>query len=247
MTSQALADFRDGLQLAKELLNIEATYPALPNATQRRPVEALRGGAVVLMVGAWESFLRDMVPEHFQSLTQATSGTHRSTLPEEIQVTAVWNALELALSGPLHEASTKKSRLPEVLRVSRVMAADDIEPRALARMQANPKAQIVAGLFRSVGIPDIWRAVVPAFTAKWGTAVPDLPQLLDDVVQKRHLAAHSPRLLSVARKDIQDHVRFLEVLAEVLDDHLAAYCAALQSQEQATSAAKAASPVGTGP
>ena len=169
-----------------------------------------------------ETFIKDMVSEHFQCLT-LDKGVHRSDLPQKLQVTALWRSVEAALAGPPFIQTERRDRIPDLLRSARIVVADDLDPTTLPKMAYNPKARVVSDLLSSVGITNVWQAVQPALEADY-RPVADLPGQLDAIVNHRHLAAHSPRVLSIARRDLRDAPRLLRALAHSLDDHVSSYC-----------------------
>ncbi len=57
----ALDQFKESLQMAEELMKLERqNYKNSPRTVEQNVVEGLRGGAIVLMVAAWESFLKQL-------------------------------------------------------------------------------------------------------------------------------------------------------------------------------------------
>src|SRR5260370_3537304 len=60
------------LGLAESLLNLESQYSDPPNIYDQQTVEGLRGGAVILMVAAFEYFLKSAIVEHLNKLIQPT-------------------------------------------------------------------------------------------------------------------------------------------------------------------------------
>lgn len=72
----ALEQFKESLQMAEELMKLEkANYKNPPRMEEQNVVEGLRGGAIVLMVAAWESFVKQLIEEELSPL-----GTHPSKL-----------------------------------------------------------------------------------------------------------------------------------------------------------------------
>src|SRR5947207_1431041 len=113
--SVALGKFRASLGLAEELMRLEAAYPDPPPPADEAKVRGLRGGAAVLMVAAFEGYLRSGVAELLRPLV---GPPHKplSSLPEVVQVSSIFESLEFALYGPRHGKLGKKiDRLPEVV------------------------------------------------------------------------------------------------------------------------------------
>jgi len=177
------------------------------------------------MVGAWEHFLREMVEEHFQQLTLAR-GVQRSRLPMKLQTTAVWNSLKIALDGPPFIQTTRQVRIPAVVQASQLTVNDDVDPSALSVMRSNPKGRVVREMFADLGISDIWAVIQPAFTTKWRSPIGSLSDQIDAIVDYRHIAAHTPRVLAIARRDLTNSVQLLNTVGDVLDEYVDRYCQA---------------------
>lgn len=69
MASQALRDFKISIGAAESLIEKEREFTDPPKKKDVRIVQGLRGGAIVLMVAAFENFLKEMVEEQLQVFT----------------------------------------------------------------------------------------------------------------------------------------------------------------------------------
>ncbi len=226
MSARALENFIDALSLAESLVDLEGNYPDPPGGADESKGLGLRGGAAILMVGAFETFLRDLFLERLAPLTQQPPVVDFDKLPEKVRITSTWGALELALRGPRGGIRTAKiDRLPRVLRVSRVVGAEVISPDAFADTRANPGPQTVSEMFANVGMPDIFNRVRASFDALWPKPEADtfLQDKLEEVVQRRNAVAHRVDVRRITRQQLAEAPYFLTCLSAVLDEALEDY------------------------
>lgn len=227
--SLAYHEFRKSLNIVEELLKIEGTYSQPPSPAEMNAVLGLKGGASVLMVGAFEYYLRKVFEEHLSELKKYSWIVPLSNLHSTIQETNVFNSLHQALNPPPHLKKARKfQEIPEITRVCVQVASGNIIPSAFSNTRNNPTPNIVAELFNNVGIKKIFKKVEKNFVSRWGSPISDdfIPDKLDEIVQRRHKIAHG-QILNVTRQDLLDSVKFLDDLSFALDNTLGLYVTSL--------------------
>lgn len=104
----AFDQFKESLELANSLKKLEREkYPNNPKIDQQPFVKGLRGGAAVLMVAAFEFFLRRLFEENISNLNTVPVTIDFNKLPDQLKVKAVFHGLQKAMAGP--EASKGRS------------------------------------------------------------------------------------------------------------------------------------------
>jgi hypothetical protein len=227
--SVALTNFKASLALAGELMQLEALYPDPPAPQDEPKVRGLRGGASVLMVAAFEGYLSSGIAEMLGPLL-GPPPRPLNTLPQAVQNAAIFESLELALYGPRHGKSGKKAdRLPDIIDAATKIAAGHIDPTALSQTKSNPGPDTVKRLLKNAGIANPFTHIRPRFDAKWRApeAASFLEAKLDEIVQRRHRVAHSANALAISRSDLNTARRFLDLLAETIDEDFQRHIATL--------------------
>ena len=91
--------------------------------------------------------------------------------------------------------------------------------------QSNPNAKTVESMFSKVGKDEIFNIIRINFGNRWliNTPVSYDPSAryimdkLNEILDRRHRVAHTATVLNIARTDLDEAVRFLRILARVLD------------------------------
>ncbi|QDU25135.1 hypothetical protein ETAA8_01960 [Anatilimnocola aggregata] len=225
----ALTNFRASLALANELMQIEAVLPdPAPPADEAR-ARGLRGGAAVLMVAAFEGYLSSGIAELVYPLLGPPAKL-LNTLPKKLQTASVYESLELAMYGPRHgQTTTKEQRLPDIDAAVSKISSGLVDPAALSQTKSNPSPATVKRLLKGLGIPDPFAYLRPTFDLKWAQpeAASFLVDKLEEIVQRRHRVAHSANALAIGRADLAAGAKFLQTLAETIDQDVQIYLAAL--------------------
>jgi hypothetical protein len=226
-TSRAFVTFRLSLTLAQELLRIEReTCRNPPKLHEQKAVEGLRGGACVLMVASFEQFLKDSVEEHLTNITAGSKKLLYERLPGKMIIHNTFITIEHATKGkPFDQAKDKIDRLPDIDTACQMIIKKQINPGAFTMTGGNPNPDTVKQMCANLGIRDVFGSIRPKFLKKWGKPVSHtfLVDKLKEVVNRRHVVAHSANALNVSRSDLRESMRFLRILAETLDNAIAAH------------------------
>ncbi len=220
----AFNQFKESLELASSLKRLERDkYPPMPKANQQPFVKGLRGGAAVLMVAAFEYFIKKLFEENISKLNSIPPLIDLSKLPDEMQVKAVYHGLKRAMDGPQFVSRPPKvQRINDIIGASKLIINDHIDPGTFSETGSNPNSSKVKEKFKEVGIPDIFRLIKTDFETKWGQVVINdfIHAKLDEIVRTRHVVAHTTDTLNISRKSQNESLKFLKILAELLEKKL---------------------------
>jgi len=219
----ALKDFYESIGLAEALMRKELRFNDPPRLAAAKTVQGLRGGAAVLMVAAFENFLKEMVDERFQRLTQQPLQVNPLNIPEGMLLYNHRSVFEKAIKGPFVNNETISDKIARFKNYSALVSQSLIVPGVFGDIvRSNPNSKKVGSLYRACGCQDIFASVKVVFDRKWGapTARTFIENTLDAILDRRHQVAHTAIVLNISRKDLQDSVRFLKVLAAVCDEEL---------------------------
>jgi hypothetical protein len=224
MPSRSLGQFKETLHVASELQRIEReNYRNPPRKDEEFAVEGLRGGMAVLIVAGFERFLKNCFEEYLSELCNPPHPVEFARLPEAIRVHNTFTTLESSLRGGVFgHAPPKSDRLPNILRASGMVVANQMNPEAFAITGGNPCAKTVAAMLKSVGVSDFFNSIRAKFVRKWGGPVANtfIQDKLDEIVNRRHVVAHTADALNITRGQLRESCRFLKILAEVVDHEL---------------------------
>lgn len=220
----ALEQFKESMELASALKKLERDkYPPVPRADQQPYVKGLRGGASVLMVASFEFFLRKLFEENISKLNSIPVTIDFEKLPNELKVKTVFHSLKRAMDGPLFEEKLPKiDRISDVLSACKLLINDHINPETFSETGSNPNGDTVKEKFKDVGISDIFGKIKTDFETRFGSPVaPDfIKSKLDEIVRTRNVVAHTADTLHITRKSQNDAMKFLKLLAELLEKEL---------------------------
>jgi len=218
--SNAFSQFRESLGMAEELLRIEKdTYHNPPRQSEQKAVQGLRGGAVVLMVATFENFLKQTFEEHLSKLTIHPVIT-LDKLPEKMRVNCVYFTLDRAMKGPpFQETPPKSQRLDEIDKACKMLVYQSVNPTVFSDTGSNPNSKTVKLMFSNIGIEKIFEVIKDGFETQWQTRVAHtfIPDKLDEIINRRHIVAHTANALNIARSDLNESLKFLKILASLLD------------------------------
>lgn len=217
-SSQAYRDFLASLELAESLLAIESGYPDPAPDPQRKAAEGLRGGASVLMVAAFENYLKELVEEYLDELTHVPIKFKVDDVPKEM----LFSNLEY-----LVKANTKKKAAAKIQAYSdmaKIIVAGVMYPASFTEaVRSNPNSEKLNDLFKRLGIKKFFETIKSDFDTLWGSPTADtfISDYLDGILLRRHTVAHTASALNISRKDLQDSLRFLKILGTVCDTYIA--------------------------
>jgi hypothetical protein len=216
----ALGQFEESLKMAEELMKLERkNFRNPPRTEEQNAVEGLRGGAIVLLVAAWESFVKQLLEEELAQLATNPPKVKFHDLPEKMQTHNVFHSLEMALKGPRFRKTDKIDRLPDIERVVKNIILGIIDPQAFSDIGYNPKPQIVKEMFSNIGINNIFAYIQEDFQRKWNHPASEklIMDKLEGILNLRHAVAHKADTLNISRKDLKDDIRFMKILAGVIE------------------------------
>ena len=219
MTS-ALSDYLASSATVAALLALEGSYSDPPGIADRSSVEGLRGGSVVLMVAAFENYLKESIGEVLNRLNTASPPCQFTKLPIALQAQAVYTGLESAMKAKSWDpVKDRIRRLPGVLVAVRRIHAGELMADAVANTAGNPSSDQVKAIFKLIDYPAVFPNSKSAFDKAWGTptATTFLEDTLNTIVGRRHVVAHTASILSTSRWDLTEWHRFLNVFVTVLD------------------------------
>src|SRR4030042_671346 len=94
----ALLQFKESLELASALKKLEREkFPAIPKTNQQTFVKGLRGGAAVLMVAAFEFYIKKLFEENISKLNTIPPSIDFSKLPDELKIKTVFHSIKRAM------------------------------------------------------------------------------------------------------------------------------------------------------
>jgi len=221
--SQALYEFQYSLKMVDALIELEQKYKNPPKEEDKKTVEALRGGAIVLMVASFEYFLRQVFEERLSILSKQPSIVKFSLLPKKMQVCSVFNTLNHGMKGaPFTPKLTQIERLHDIDRACKVVISKTINPLSFTNSSGNPNPTIVNEMFSNIGLENVLNIVQSDFEKKWKTPIAHtyIRDKLKASVDCRHQVAHTATVLNVSRSDLKEYRKFIAILASILDRKL---------------------------
>lgn len=231
MPSKALEDFENSLALADALCLLERAYQDPPRSDvsgEVQAVRALRGGAVVLMVAAFERYVKDAIIECVRPLTTIPLRKQFNELPDKMQRQSIKNGLKLAQHGPRY-VSLKGGRVEAIRQAARSIADGVVIPEALCHSDNSFDSIGLGEVLGNLGMVDALRTVRPAFDSEWHQAEADtfLQDKLNEIFQSRHRVAHAASVLHITRLDVETDAKFLRAVAKAVDAVMQRHVAAL--------------------
>jgi hypothetical protein len=217
-SSQAYKDFLASLELAESLLTIESGFPDPAPDPQRKAAEGLRGGASVLMVAAFENYLKELVEEYLDDLTH---------VPVKFKVDDVPKEMLFSNLDYLVKVNAKKKSAVKVQAyndMAKIIVAGVMYPASFTdAVRSNPNSEKLQELFKRLGVKKFFETIKANFDTLWGapTANTFISDYLDGILQRRHTVAHTANALNISRIDLQDSLRFLKILGAVCDTYIA--------------------------
>jgi hypothetical protein len=218
--SAALRGYETSLTRAKQLYRIElAAYADPPPPDDRIAVEALRGGATVLMVASFERYLVEALEEFVDLVANRALVTSHASLSINFVEYNDFNFFSWLIR---ESRMPKKQKIGELKRVAQLVAEDRFVPEAFSRTRANPGPTTVKDLFREFGISDPFSMIEQNFSHHFPRPFPSgfVEQLLSSIVGIRNEVAHRGYSLSISRRDLKEWLTFLGALGKAADNTL---------------------------
>lgn len=221
--SQAHRDFCSSLAVAQTLIKREQRFSDPPTSRNFKIVQGLRGGAMVLIVAAFENYLKEVVEERLDYFTKYPLKFKIESLPEQMIFHNCSQTLDRSLRGPFSGKLSKADKILGFKKASELVVKGVINPKAFSEVaRSNPNSKKVRELFKCLGIEDIFTQIKPKFDTKWGKPTADvfIVDTLDFILARRHEVAHAANALSISRVDLQNSIKFIRLLADLCDDEL---------------------------
>lgn len=224
MQSRAFEQFKTTLQVASELQRIErANYSNPPRNHEELAVRGLRGSMAVLIVAGFEQFLKNAIEEYLSELCNPPHPVDFQRLPDSIRIHNTFATLEMALrGGTFGQPLPKLDRLVAIARASQIVVANQVNPDAFTMTGGNPSSKTVAAMMKTLGVDDFFNNIRSKFIRKWKKPIANtfIQHKLDEIVNRRHIVAHTADALNISRGQLRESCRFLRILAEVIDNEL---------------------------
>ena len=217
--SIAYFDFLNSLKLAIELIRLDRyNEPLLPK--DRNIVLGLRGGAAILMVASFESFINSLPETHMNILIIDYSTIDFSKLPQKMQITNIFNSLDRAMKIKFRPATKKIDRVIDIKSACRIILNDQVNSDAFTLGGKNPKDYSVSYCFNIIGKRRIFKKITIEFQKKWGIEVPTqfIKDKLNEIVDRRNLVAHKSIASRITKKDLIESIKYLIIMAKLLDN-----------------------------
>lgn len=221
MPSTAYQEFDDTLRMVDALIAIENSYPSPIPASKYKEVEGLRGGSAVLMVAAFENFLKSLVEEHLSESSHSPLRFDLVRIPDAMRLHNIEEILRRTNEDGKNK--DKAIKLTAYLAASQVINSGKIVVEGFSSVtRSNPNPERIKELFANLGITDFYQLIKSDFEHDWGSPVSHtfIQDTLKAIVDRRHRVAHTASVLSITTVDLQDSLKFLRVFALTCDKTL---------------------------
>ena len=219
----ALEKFTESLKLATSLKKLEREKFASPRQQHQPYIMGLRGGAAVLMVAAFEFYLRRLFEDNISRLNTSPPSIDILKLPDKFKEKIVFDGLESSMKGPKFGPPTRRvDRIDDVLTACKHLIGEHINPATFTDTSSNPNGETVKRKFKEIGINDIFITIKTQFEAEWGAAVAAtfIEDKLNEIVNVRHVVAHTADTLNITKTSQNEALKFLKILAELLESEI---------------------------
>lgn len=227
MAIKSTDKFIEAISLAENLYNIDKeNYANPPKIAEQVLVQGLRGGAAVLAVAAFEMFLKDLFEKQLSRLTGTPPPIEFDLLPSKLKENSVFYLLELRMKGPRYETPIPRiDRLPGIFNAFSSLDYGVITPSVFADTGSNPNPKTIVKMFKDIGVNDLFLSIKPSFDTKWSssTHATFIEDKLNEIVQRRHIVAHTADALNISRSDLIETFKFLKILSELLEKKMEEY------------------------
>ncbi len=216
--STAYFDFLNSLMLSIELIRLDKYIEPLLTK-ERIIVLGLRGGAAILMVASFESFINSLPETHMNLFMIDDSTINFSKLPKKMQITNVFKTLDNATKIRFGAVTKKIDRIIDIRSACRIILNDQINSNAFVLGGKNPRSYVISNCFEIIGKRKIFKKVTIEFQKKWGTKVPTqfIKDKLNEIINRRNEVAHKSIASRITKKDLIESIKFLMIIAKLLD------------------------------
>ncbi len=213
--STAYFDFLNSLMLAIDLIRLD-NESLLPK--DRNLVLGLRGGAAILMVASFESFLNNLPETHMNILIIDYSIIDFSKLHQKMITANVFNTLDRAMKNKFGTVPKKIDRIIDIRNACRIILKDQINSDAFI-LGKNPRPKVISSYFKIIGKKKVFEECTIEFQKKWGTKVPTqiIKDKLNEIVDRRNEVAHKSTASRITKKDLIESIKFLMIMAKLFD------------------------------
>lgn len=218
--TKAIAQFQRSLTRAEKLRRLDIRQFADPPApADQDAVEALRSGAVVLMVASLEQYLKDALQECVEIIAiKARVTTHQALEARFVQHNDS-NFFHYLANERRFDKATK---LAEIKRVSKLVAADHFVVESFNRTRSNPGPKTVKDLLNDYGIQDPFGVIEGHLPLHYKKPFPQgfAAASLEALITRRNEVAHGAYGLTISRVDLEEAIAFLKGFVKALDNTL---------------------------
>ena len=231
---ESLASFLSGPHARSRALIAEETRLTSSLPINLPLLGGIRAGALLLLVGGFEHFVNQALREWAAPLEQTHLKQPMAALPEA----ASRQALRLAavyLQRLTDDKSEPQASLAKAKKTATLLGNGNLVAAAFGLERPNPNPVNLSNAFKALGVNDVLRQrlIRQSFETAYGTVVTPsfLWDKLNEIVRKRHIAAHTGTDAGTTGVDLAAYADFLVALSRVLDEaldkaskQLVAYC-----------------------
>lgn len=223
MPFSAYYTFKNGpLQSSRNLLALEAQLSSQFN-TDPDTLKGLRGGAHLILVGGFEFYINEMISSASGCLHEGLPipPMRSSKLNDKIKISLIKSTSKYLLKLSLDKQRSQSDKISASLRTSDILSKGFIDPEWIKLDRPNPTPKNINNLFSSIGLNNVLdqRRLKNQYEVISHTRIMDkfISTKLDEIVQKRHKAAHSGRLDNTSNYDIVEYCNFIDYLSQSLE------------------------------
>lgn len=223
---------REGLKSVDALIALESNYSDPPETNDIDTVHALRGATIVLLVAAFENYLKLRIQEAVRFINTHIMDDRLydfELLPDKIRVNHYFLATEYALRGSGYDGKTRADRVEDIKSAAMYIHSNRLDYLAFSQTKGNPSSEVLSGLLNNLSILDCFRLLKPIYETFSGVQIAEtyLNDKLNSLIKSRNRIAHTASSSHVARQDIFDFRNFIEYLSRSIDEILSNHCADL--------------------
>ena len=201
--SRAFNEFSELLDISRRLLKMESAIKLPIPAVRMKDSKGLRGGAIVLMVAAFESYLQMVFTEKVDYLNSKREQIDIKLLTENVWQHNVFVTLEMQLkTSPLNpQRGPRKDRVQDVVEACQLIVDGRLDATSLSRTQGNPNSSTVTECYKVFGILQVLDKAKPTFEVLNGAPVAQtfIADKLDEILSRRHGVAHNINVQNVSQ------------------------------------------------